>query len=57
MDRKDLNQWLTAGGIALLIIFLFRILKYILFGLVFIFSVGYYRRSESKKRQSKYFEI
>jgi len=57
MDKEEINKWVQAGAIALLIMFTLRMLKYLLFGLVFILSVGYYKRSENKKRQSNYFEI
>jgi hypothetical protein len=57
MDNKEINNWVLAGGLALLIMWAFKMLKYILFFLVFIISFGYFRYSERKKRQSKYYEI
>ena len=57
MDKEEINKWAQAGALALLFMLAFRIVKYILYALVFVVSVGYYKRSENKKRQSKYFEI
>ena len=54
---KELNSWLVAGGLALFIIWCFKVLKYILFALVFIISFGYFKVTEDKKYKKDYYNI
>jgi len=55
--NKELNSWLLAGGIAVFLMFCFKVLKYTLFALIFIISVGYFRYTEKKKYQKDYYNI
>ena len=57
MENNNLNRWVQAGALALLFMFTFKVLKYTLYGLVFIISLGYFRYTEKKKHKEKYFEI
>lgn len=57
MENNNLNRWVQAGALALLFMFAFKVLKYTLYGLVFIISLGYFRYTEKKKHKEKYFEI
>ena len=52
---KELNSWLLAGGLALFILWCFKVLKYTLFALVFIISFGYFKFTEKRKYKKEYY--